>query len=52
VVNGQILQPNEALKLFEAGANNPVGVFDTLGEADKYAEARSRAIGENIRRRQ
>ena len=45
IVNGQPLNPETAVILFQRGQNQPVGVFATAEEAETAAVARSQRIG-------
>ena len=40
IVGGKEVSPDEAMKLFRAGKNAPVGSFDTAKEANDYAQKR------------
>lgn len=48
IVNGQRLSNDQAIQSWRTGSNQPVGVFNSNDEAEKYAVARSQEIG-NIR---
>ena len=45
IVGGRDVGQDQAIRLFKAGQNKPVGRFGTLGEAESAAQARSQNIG-------
>ncbi|MDR7192706.1 hypothetical protein [Luteimonas terrae] len=48
IVNGRDVGEDEAIRLYRAGQNSPVGQFGSLGEAESAAVRRSNEIG-NLR---
>lgn len=49
IVNGKELTDAQALDLFDAGENEPVGVFDTAEEADKFAKERTKKLDRELK---
>lgn len=46
IVNGKQVSEDDAVNLFKAGTNKPVGVYGSAAEADAAAKARSNKIGQ------